>query len=327
VRTELQMKLSTRILGLLLILSLMCGCNSSGNKGGGSPKDTPAQKPSAPSQGSKPSQPSQGSPSAPKGGEPKEKEQDVKTAQSTSPSDAPDYVPAHDIKAQSRYELPQLTGADKTILQYDKFIVSYDQKTLIPRWVAYELTPEMMAGGATVRSSATPDPIYSGKQATLDDYRGSGWAKGPLASPNDFKASEEACEEAMYLTNCCPMKNSVHNGQWSSLDHKVQGWAEQFGKIYIVSGPIIGSGKNGTIGENEVAVPDAIFKAILVGGGKNFTSIAFIIKNAATTSTIKDFAVPVSEVEKQTGLTLFGALPDKISSKVKGEVDFSQWDL
>jgi len=98
-------------------------------------------------------------------------------------------------------------------------------------------------------------------------------------------------------------------------------------KVYIVAGTIPGQKQNGTIGENEVLVPDAIFKAVLVGHGKQFSSIGFIIENKANKNTIPELAVPVSEIESRCGLTLFEALPSDIKDKVKSGFEAKDWGL
>ena len=55
-------------------------------------------------------------------------------------------------------------------------------------------------------------------------------------------------------------------------------WAEKYGDIYIVCGPILFSQEHETIGPNKIVVPEAFFKVVLCLNGKP-KGIGFICRN------------------------------------------------
>lgn len=102
-------------------------------------------------------------------------------------------------------------------------------------------------------------------------------------------------------------------------------WAEQYGDIYIVCGPILFQQEHETIGPNKVTVPEAFFKVVLCLNGTP-KGIAFICRNTDG-SKAKDFYVnSISQVERITGITFFPTLPKDIAKSVKSNTDLNAWD-
>ena len=56
-------------------------------------------------------------------------------------------------------------------------------------------------------------------------------------------------------------------------------WAKQYGKVYIVCGPVYLSEDTLRIGHNGVAVPDACFKTLMVPKDDSYSAIAFLMRN------------------------------------------------
>jgi len=78
-------------------------------------------------------------------------------------------------------ELPAEKPGDR-IVTYQGFVSSYNTETLIPDWVAYELTADETRGEATrVDKGFSMDMNFRGRQAMREDYFGSGWTKGHMA--------------------------------------------------------------------------------------------------------------------------------------------------
>ena len=112
-----------------------------------------------------------------------------------------------------------------------------------------------------------PDPDCYEKQADNDDYRNSGYSRGHLAPAGDMKWDSVAMLESFYFTNCIPQDAALNNGKWNQLEMKTRSWAQQYGKVYVVCGPVYQSDDTLRIGHNEVAVPDACFKATNASAG------------------------------------------------------------
>lgn len=221
-------------------------------------------------------------------------------------------------------ELPYYDSAE-TVLHYSGFTVCYDTNNLIPKWVAYELTAEETTGDVKRQGGFSMDPHYHRRQAMREDYSNSGWDKGHMAPAGDMKWSETAMHESFYLTNVCPQNHDLNGKDWQKLENSCRKWAQRFGKVYIVCGPIIGKNKYGTIGERQVAVPDAFFKAVLANDGVAWHSIAFIMQNDSSSQPMNKSCCSIDDLEYITGLDLFHNLDDGLEATVEQSSSLLIW--
>lgn len=222
-----------------------------------------------------------------------------------------------------RMEIPRYDeGA--CIIEYSGYTVSYNEENRIPVWVAYELTRDETSGTIT-RSGKKfrPDERVSAVQADDNDYRNSGWSRGHMAPAGDFKWDEKAMLDTFYFTNCCPQDEKLNSGSWNVLENKVRTWAREFGSVFVVTGPIVGRNKNGKIGNHNVVVPDAFFKAVLVNADGGYHGIGFVMLNTSESQRLRDSYLSINELEKITGLDLFPHL----SNPVEDVVDLKFWKI
>lgn len=227
----------------------------------------------------------------------------------------------------SRIELPALESTDY-IIEYQGYVSSYNALTKIPDWVAYELTKDETYGDAVREDKYfSPDERVLLPQADDYDYRGSGWTRGHLAPAADFRWSDEAMWETFHFTNCCPQDEELNNGMWNTLEKKCRTWARKHGKVYIVTGPVIGRNIYGTIGSGRVVIPDAFFKAVMVQKGNTWHSIAFVMENREKNENMQNCAMSVDELEDLTGLDFFTALEDETEAKAEKGFSLSFWKL
>ena len=231
------------------------------------------------------------------------------------------------VESPDMLELPVPTSTGK-IVEYQGFTSCYNSKTLIPDWVAYELTNEETYGEATrVDKSFGMDLSFRGRQARREDYTRSGWTKGHMAPAGDFFWSDDAMAETFYFQNICPQREELNNKDWQYLEKQVRRWAREYGKVWVVSGPIIGENRYGTIGEDKVVVPDAFFKAVMVHDGNRYQSIAFIMGNDAERYWLSDCALSVDALETLLGYDFYPALPDDVEETAESRYDFSVWGI
>lgn len=226
-----------------------------------------------------------------------------------------------------RIELPALSAEDY-IVEYEGYTASYDMLTKTPEWVAYELTKEETYGDAVREGKFfSPDDRVLLPQPDDYDYRRSGWTRGHMAPAADFRWSDEAMWETFHFTNCCPQDEDLNNGMWNTLEKKCRTWARKHGSVYIVTGPINGENRYGTIGDNRVVIPDAFFKAILAQNGNDWESIAFVMENHAHNDNMQKCAMSVDELEDITGFDLFAALNDIEEAEAEKKYRLSFWKL
>lgn len=226
-----------------------------------------------------------------------------------------------------RIELPEIQGNDY-LIDYKGYTVSYNMLTKTPEWVAYVLTAEETYGEALREGKFfRKDERIPLPQADDSDYRGSGWTRGHLAPAADFRWDDEAMWETFYFTNCCPQDEELNNGIWNTLEKKCRKWARDNHYIYIVSGPIYGSNRYGTIGNSHVRVPDSFFKAILMINHSGHHAIGFIMENSPNNGSLQSCAMSIDELEEITGLDFFPALEDGFEITVEEKYSFKPWKL
>jgi endonuclease G len=213
---------------------------------------------------------------------------------------------------------------NSAIINYEGYNVSYNDESLIPNWVSYELLSVETDGQFSRKGKKfVQDPELSLRQAENDDYRNSGWSRGHMAPAADFKWSEDAMNETFFFTNCCPQDESLNAGQWSTLEKKTRDCANKYGRVLVITGPIIGENINGTIGANKVVVPDAFFKALMTDS----QAIAFVMYNTSTNENMQKCAMSVDRLEEITGLDFFPEVDDELENHLESTYTLKYWGL
>lgn len=205
------------------------------------------------------------------------------------------------------------------------YTVSYNKKNILPNWVAWILTsshcsgPYKRSGSKFVEDEDVPSP-----RATDYDYVRSGYDRGHMCPAGDNKWSEESMQQSFLLTNVCPQNQNLNRGDWNEIENACRSWAEKYGKVYIVCGPIFLNQKHKTIGKNKVTVPEAFFKVVLCMSGKP-KAIGFICRNTDGNRPKDAYVNSVDQVERVTGYDFFHKLPNNIENKVEKEANINNW--
>lgn len=225
-------------------------------------------------------------------------------------------------------------GEDHEIRRFENYSICYRESYEQAEWSAYCLTEEELVKKAKRSDDFREDPCISTGSATPADYKKSGYDRGHLSPAADFAFSEKAMSETFYMSNMSPQKGSLNRGLWKDLESKVREWAKEFGRVYVVSGPVLEkpAAEYKAIGENQVSVPEFYYKVILAPlyadeddkaspeDAQNIMMMAYIFPNEKCEGTLDDYAVTVDEVEKRTGLDFFAPLPDSIENEMEGKV-------
>lgn len=124
-----------------------------------------------------------------------------------------------------------------------------------------------------------------------------------------------------------PQDEQLNNGSWNVLENRVRKWANQFGRVYVVTGPIVGQNLYGKIGLHQVVVPDAFFKALLVYSSGEYHGIAFVMFNNCDTQTISGSYLSINELEKVVNIDFFPGLDDTIEESVEDDVELKFWNI
>lgn len=228
------------------------------------------------------------------------------------------------------------------------FVVSYNSDTRNPNWVAWRLTREHTDGpyprkgvpyyaedGTVIGIGAvTPETCRNGyfvdmeseepRQQLSDWTREYNMSHGHMCPAGDNKWDKAAMNQSFLLTNMCPQDEKLNGGGWKKLEEKCRAWANQYGSIYIVAGPIFEGAIKRTIGESRIAVPDAFYKVVLCLEGSP-KGVGFVYVNNSSSQSMYDNVYSVDDVERITGIDFFPALPDDIENEVERNVDMNEW--
>lgn len=192
----------------------------------------------------------------------------------------------------------------------------------IPEWVAYEVKeekndgvdkysrPKWLTDDELNKKGIVPnDATYavSGTRKLKEvsgDYR---YVRGHMCPKN---AADRISMEAGYNThtvlNAVPQLQWQNNGIWKSLEEQVTDWADKYGSVWVVCGPVF-FGKTPAIWlgqETEVkaAIPDAIFKIIIRETEHGIETLAFIFPNVIPKSK-KDYSEYITSIRRVEDLT------------------------
>lgn len=234
------------------------------------------------------------------------------------------------------------------ILNRIGYITSYNYQTKNPNWVAWHLTDKHTDGPYTRKGVpyyhedgsvygigiVTPETCRNGyivdmdakepRQELSDWTRDYNMSHGHMCPAADNKWDKAAMNQSFLLTNMCPQDEKLNNGGWKKLEEKCRYWANKYGDIYIVAGPIFNYPINRFLGNNRLAVPDAFFKVILCLQGSP-KGIGFIYKNDSSHQSMKANVYSIDEVEEITGFDFFSSLDDNIENVIEANSDIDLW--
>lgn len=217
-------------------------------------------------------------------------------------------------------ELPAYDATEDIVVHLG-YTASYNHTTLIPDWVAWELTAEECQGTFEQGRQFSRDPDVAFPKASREDYSNSGWDKGHMAPHADMKWSCQAMTESDYFTNICPQNKEMNAGAWRKIEELTRRSARRNGAVYVVCGPIFDSEEHRHIGSACVHVPDRFFKALAVSVSGEWRTVAFLVDNNRQDGSPRTYAVTVDSVESIIGRNLFPTLPEE----AEAEYNWNEW--
>lgn len=212
----------------------------------------------------------------------------------------------------------------------------------VPEWVAYEIK---RFDGECIVTHARPgewitdeglhadgimsdDSSYRTTAAFRNSHR-AWFARGHLAMK--FLA-ERMGDDAQWNThtfyNAVPQRQSFNAGIWLDLENLTGAWAQRFGSIWVITGPIFvdrhAYAYLGDAGEFPVAIPEALFKIVIREGEtpNRPDVLAFIYPQVGPGYSVRPFnhtrfLTTVDEIEDLTGIDFLTGLPDSVERAVE----------
>lgn len=114
------------------------------------------------------------------------------------------------------------------------------------------------------------DEVLFGTGVAPDDesYRDSGFERGHMAMKLLVeRLGQDAAYNTHTVLNAVPQRSKFNQGIWKNLEFLTGAWAQNYGRIWIIQGPVFYRQRPhawiGDEGERRVAVPDAVFKVVV----------------------------------------------------------------
>ena len=223
-------------------------------------------------------------------------------------ADAPEpFAACRQFFAAGRSPLVTLRPGHRALC-YDAFAVLHNGETKTPVFVAERLNRALVADADEKRTNRffADARLPSSERATLDDYKGSGYARGHMAPAGDMPTAQ-AMAQSFSLANMVPQVPQHNSGPWAKLEKDVRHYASRAqGDVYILTGPVF-TADSPRIGPNQVRVPKVLFK--LVYDAQTQAAWAYWQENREGPQN----AQPISyeELARRTGLNLLPAVVPK----------------
>ena len=148
-------------------------------------------------------------------------------------------------------------------LCYDAFAILHSGHTKTPVFVAQRLNRAAVADADEKRTNRffADARLPSAERATLDDYKGSGYARGHMAPAGDMPTAQ-AMAQSFSLANMVPQNQKQNSGPWSQIEKATRQYAARAqGDVYVITGPVFANDAP-AIGPGQVRVPSHLFKLV-----------------------------------------------------------------
>lgn len=214
------------------------------------------------------------------------------------------------------------------VYHYKNYSLSYNEDYEQADWVAYILTRDELRQPWSERvDNFRPDPAIRSGSASPNDYRGSGYDRGHMVPAADMAFDAAAMDETFLMSNISPQSRNFNQGIWRELEELTRDWAKKFGRLYVVSGPVLSEDPKGYIGrENNVAVPTAYFKVLLDLDDPEQKAIAFLLDNEVNYEPLYKFTTSVDEIEELTGIDFFpDFMPEELEEELESSYNKDLW--
>jgi DNA/RNA endonuclease G (NUC1) len=203
----------------------------------------------------------------------------------------------------------------------------------IPIWVSYEIDRGKPAETSQPRPSRwyTVQPLVERKIAPTDasyattiTFRraNSNWYERGHLAPKFLaeRLGEAAARFTHNVVNAVPQRGRFNRGPWFELECKTGAWANEYGAVWVIAGPIFLNGHPAAWlapdGAMPVAIPDGLFKVVArkvsIGGGDQYEILAFIYPQDSPLYEEQhwddiNWRTTVKRIEEVTGLRLVNA--------------------
>lgn len=218
------------------------------------------------------------------------------------------------------------TSTTGQVIHHNGYSLSYSESYEQAEWVAYELKRSHLSSTKLKRPYFKVDDAVKTKAAHWKNYKKSGYTRGHLCPAGDRKYSKEMHDETFLTSNISPQTYEFNAGVWNRLEQKVRYWANKNDGIFVVTGGVLKKGL-GSIGSEDVAIPDQFYKIILDYNNGNPKMLAFLMPHEDSQKPLYEFVVSTDKIEEITGIDFYPQLDDKIEGQLEGSSNYKNWSF
>ncbi|MGN5478757.1 DNA/RNA non-specific endonuclease [Cupriavidus basilensis] len=207
--------------------------------------------------------------------------------------------------------VPQVRNAQSLkprALCFDAFAVLHSGTTRTPVYVAERLSSEQVAdaqGEERTNKFFADARLPRAERAELDDYKSSGYDRGHMAPAGDMP-SATAMAQSFSLANMVPQAPQNNRKSWAGIEKATRKYVQRArGNVYVITGPVFGSAAPTTIGQDQVWVPQYLFK--LVYDSTTHRAWAHWIENSDSARAGQP--ITYRELVKRTGVEFLPGVP------------------
>ena len=201
-----------------------------------------------------------------------------------------------------------------------------------PEWVAYEIRACRSVEKIKRPSRWTTDAelFKLGIAPNDNTYKHSGYDRGHLCMKHiASRLGEKADHETHTMVNACPQIHRFNAGIWLHLEKETIKWADQYGKAWVICGPVWEAHAEhryiGDENEKKIPVPDKFYKIVAYEKAKELVIKSWLfphkeIKKENGKYPLNNYMTSVDEVERLTKLDFFTALEDTLEDRLESAV-------
>lgn len=234
-------------------------------------------------------------------------------------------------------QLGNPSGATTDTNNHDHYLIlrtvealDYNDNLGLPNWASWDLTAGDV--GTNARSSFITDTNLPANfnRVTTGDYADSGYDRGHLCPSKDRTDTAANNDLVFFMSNVLPQNSLNNSGVWLQFENYCRALA-QTNELLITCGPSgFGTARINTNGP--VFIPGYVWKIAVVvplGGGTALSRItnttrviALKIPNTdAATNTWPFYVTSANQIQVDTSLTFFTALPVDVAAALRNKVD------
>jgi endonuclease G len=194
---------------------------------------------------------------------------------------------------------------DTTPLCRQGYFIQHDNVAKIALWAAWNITPEHVNGCVKRTNAFVADAaLTADKRSTPSDYAGSGYDQGHIANDAHQSWDQQVEYESFLMSNMSPQLPGLNRGIWKLLETSTGAWTfSRKHTLIIYAGDVYAIGKDKTIGNNKVIVPNKIWKVVIDTQTKEV--FAFLFPQAENQGNdLTKVQVSVADLEAATGLVI-----------------------